>query len=203
MNYTIRPYQEQDELGWLRCRVLAFLETAYFDDVYKEKETYENPAIELVAEADGQVLGLIDVECEHETNRFCSKSEQAGLAAMIWHIAVHPDYRRLGIAHSLVAEAASQARLRGIVRLEAWTRDDDFVNDWYRNQGFSQKDSYYHIKPTQDEIRNTGVIQSNVKWAHPVSSYLHYVGDDQTFLSQFKRVHECRRYDLQIADARG
>ena len=45
----IRKYTEKDEQSWLRCRVLSFLNTAYFDNVLKEKETYENPAIELVA----------------------------------------------------------------------------------------------------------------------------------------------------------
>lgn len=45
----IREYGPEDELGWVRCRVLSFLNTAYFDNVLKEKEKYINPAIELVA----------------------------------------------------------------------------------------------------------------------------------------------------------
>ena len=43
--WTIRPYQPSDEAQWLRCRVLAFLDTAYYDNVCREKEHYSNPSI--------------------------------------------------------------------------------------------------------------------------------------------------------------
>ncbi len=66
------------------------LQTAYFDNVLNKKERYENPAIELVAELDGQIVGLIDVEYEKEERTVCSKG--TGLGGMIWHIAVHPDF---------------------------------------------------------------------------------------------------------------
>lgn len=32
----IRDYQNTDEQAWLRCRVLAFLNTAYYDTVLIE-----------------------------------------------------------------------------------------------------------------------------------------------------------------------
>lgn len=98
----IRPYQESDEIGWLRCRVLAFLDTAYFDNVLNKKEIYDNPSIELVAEVDGKIVGLIDVELEDTPGTVCSSpSTKSG---MIWHIAVHPDYRRNGIGNLLLQE---------------------------------------------------------------------------------------------------
>jgi len=62
----IRPYVDADERGWVERRVLAFLDTAYFDAVEWEKEPYERPSVELVAEVDGRIVGLIDVECEEE-----------------------------------------------------------------------------------------------------------------------------------------
>lgn len=60
----IREYNDSDEVGWVRCRTLSFLNTAYFDNVLNKKENYENPAIELVAELNGQIIGLIDIEYE-------------------------------------------------------------------------------------------------------------------------------------------
>jgi hypothetical protein len=72
MNWSIRPYQPADEPQWLRCRVLAFLDTAYFDDVQREKKRYANPSIELVAALDQHILGLIDVECETVPGSVCS-----------------------------------------------------------------------------------------------------------------------------------
>lgn len=58
----IRVYHPNDEIGWIRCRVLSFLDTAYFDNVLNKKEKYQNPAIELVAIHNNQVVGLLDIE---------------------------------------------------------------------------------------------------------------------------------------------
>ena len=70
--FRIRAFRPSDETGWVRCRALAFLDTAYFDDVHREKERYDGRAIELVAEAKGQVVGLIDIECEEAPGDICS-----------------------------------------------------------------------------------------------------------------------------------
>lgn len=66
----IRDYKETDETEWLRCRVLSFLDTAYFDNVLRVKEKYKNSAVELVAVENKQIVGLIDVECESQKARF-------------------------------------------------------------------------------------------------------------------------------------
>ncbi|OOP68088.1 GNAT family N-acetyltransferase, partial [Heyndrickxia oleronia] len=55
----IREYHSNDEVGWLRCRALSFLHTAYYDNVLREKEHYKNPSIELIAIEDGIVVGLL------------------------------------------------------------------------------------------------------------------------------------------------
>lgn len=33
----IRRYEPRDEQGWVRCRVLAFLDNAYFDKYFERK----------------------------------------------------------------------------------------------------------------------------------------------------------------------
>ncbi|GAA0343729.1 hypothetical protein GCM10008967_37720 [Bacillus carboniphilus] len=57
---------------------------------------------------------------------------------MIWHIAVHPDYRRSGIARKLLVEAERISKDIGLNRLEAWTRDDEWVNKWYETNEFKK-----------------------------------------------------------------
>jgi ribosomal protein S18 acetylase RimI-like enzyme len=59
-----------------------------------------------------------------------------GLGGMIWHIAVHPDYRRKGIASRLLNEAEKVIKEKGNSRIEAWTRDDEWVQKWYVSNGF-------------------------------------------------------------------
>ncbi|WP_037593004.1 GNAT family N-acetyltransferase [Sporosarcina sp. D27] len=184
----IRDYEPNDEMGWVRCRVLAFLETAYFDNVLKQKERYDNPAIELIAEMDGQIVGLIDVEYEKEERTVCSRGE--GLGGMIWHIAVHPDFSRQGIGQQLLNSAVNRAKAIGLNRFEAWTRDDLWVWNWYEKQKFTNVYSYYHIYFEGDEM--TQRIQSEIPKLHLVNAFAHYVGED---ISQFKienkRIHQC------------
>ena len=64
MTFELRSYTDADEQGWVRCRVLGFLDSAFYDDVRQEKEHYAGPAIELVAVADTQIVGLLDLELD-------------------------------------------------------------------------------------------------------------------------------------------
>lgn len=81
MSMEIRSYNQKDEKEWVRCRVLSFLDTAYFDHVLREKETYDNPSIELVAVIDDRIVGLIDIEYELEAGTLCSR--ETGIGGMI------------------------------------------------------------------------------------------------------------------------
>lgn len=189
----IRNYQPTDEQGWLRCRVLSFLDTAYFDNVLKEKEVYENPAIELVAVEGGEIVGLLDIEYEVQERTVCSRG--TGLGGMIWHIAVHPDYRRKGIASKLLTKGEALARNFSLNRLEAWTRDDKWVNTWYEKNLFQQVDSYLHVYLEGNKELN-GHIRSNIAELYPVQTFAHYVGEDRKQIKQkFKRVHDCVCYE--------
>ena len=202
-NWVIRPYQQADEAQWLRCRVLAFLDTAYFDNVEREKEQYANASIELVAELDGQLVGLIDIECEEQPGSVCSPPvvpEMVGKAGMIWHLAVHPDFRRQGIGKSLLAAAIALAEQSQLCRLEAWTRDDAAALGWYEAQGFQKVETYLHVYLERDEMH--GGIQSTLSGLRPMHVFAHYQGDSTDHIrQQFRRVHDCNRYDLAIRSA--
>ncbi|MCM3003637.1 GNAT family N-acetyltransferase [Priestia koreensis] len=189
----IRPYELKDEESWLRCRVLSFLNTAYFDHVLRKKERYENPSIELVAEVDGQIVGLLDIEYEIIERSVCSRG--SGLGGMIWHIAVHPDFQRQGIATRLLDQGEELAKTHELNRLEAWTRDDEWVRKWYENQHFSLVDSYLHVF-IDEQAEMDQSIQSTYKNLYPIQAFAHYAGNKKEEIrQQFKRVHECVCYE--------
>ncbi|MGI6628042.1 MAG: GNAT family N-acetyltransferase [Bacillota bacterium] len=192
----IRRYVEHDETGWVRCRVLSFLNTAYFDNVLKSKEHYGNPSIELIAEADNMIVGLLDIECDTNEIRVCS--ERPGLGGMIWHIAVHPDYRNRGIASALLNKGVELCKERGIERLEAWTRDDDWVTRWYENRGFNIIDSYLHVfLDGGKDFRKS--IECKIPGMMFVQGFAHYVGNEpDRIVNMFSRVHRCQLYELLI-----
>ena len=106
----IREYRDSDELVWLRCRVLSFLDSSYYNDVLTHREKYEDDAICLVAEEDGKIVGLIDVEIEKEQGDLCVAGSRPG--AVIWHLAVLPEYRRRKIAVLLWEEARKRLPAR-------------------------------------------------------------------------------------------
>jgi len=198
---TIRPYRESDERGWLRCSVLSFLDTAYFDSVFQRKPRYDHPSIELVADDDGAIVGVIDVECEEEPNTVCSSCavENSGaLGGMIWHLAVHPDYQRRGIGGLLLAEARRRAQERGVRCFEAYTRDDPATLGWYESHGFRWIQSYLHVYiEGRDEVDRA--VQSSIPRLRPVQIFAHYTGDNREAVrARFRRVHDCNLYRLSF-----
>ncbi|MEK4426483.1 GNAT family N-acetyltransferase [Solibacillus sp. FSL K6-1523] len=187
----IREYKKEDEQGWLRCRVLAFLNTSYYDNVLNQKENYTHSSIELVAEINGIIVGLLDVEYEVEEATVCSRGK--GLGGMIWHIAVHPDYARQGIGEGLLKVAEKRANELNLNRLEAWTRDDKWVQKWYEKMEFNQVDSYYHLYLEGNEMNNR--MTTNIPNLFPVSSFSHYVGNDIEQFNDTTRKHQCVCYE--------
>ena len=186
--FTVRLYEPADEVGWVRCRVLSFLGSAFFDDVQREKERYEHPAIELVAEDDGAIVGLLDVEYETP-----ALADRPGHGGMIWHLAVHPDHQRRGIAAALLEEAERRSRERGLERLEAWTRDDAHVQRWYESHGFVLIDGYLHVYLERDDLRQfDGELRL-------VKAFAHYTGDrPEEIRDRYARVHDDVLYEKQL-----
>lgn len=192
---NLREYDTSDEDGWVRCRVLSFLDTSYYDDVHREKEQYENPSIELVAEYAEQIVGLIDVELDTPDRSVCS--DRDGRGGMIWHLAVHPDYQRQGIASALLHEVIQRAKRAGVNRLEAWTRDDEGTVLWYENRQFERRDSYLHVYLNREEAdRDTDTV---IEGLSINSAFAQYIGeDDRVIKERYNRVHECQMFELQL-----
>lgn len=194
----IKDYSEEYEKQWLRCRVLAFLDTAYFDNVLREKEIYENPSLSLIALEEDNLVGLIEMEIDTEQVRICSNGE--GNGAMIWHLAVHPDHQMNGIGGLLLKEAIKRMKALGICRLEAWTRDDIATLRWYEKHGFIKKQSYYHVYLDGSHEMN-GIISSQLKDFYVVESFGHYIGDEiETLRAKIKRIHECNCFELIVTE---
>lgn len=100
---------------------------------------------------------------------------------MIWHIAVHPDFYRQGIGQQLLVAAENRAKKLGLNRLEAWTRNDLWVQKWYKRMQFNIVDSYYHVYFEEDELHPN--YKSSIPDLYLVNTFAHYVGKN---IEQFK-----------------
>jgi ribosomal protein S18 acetylase RimI-like enzyme len=139
---------------------------------------------------------LLDIEYEEEEKRICTKGE--GLGGMIWPIATHPDFQRRGIGTQLLEKAEQISKERGLNYLEACTRDDKWVNEWYSKNRFDKVYTYLQVfMEGTEEIEK--VIREDVPKFKVVQAFAHYSGDELEYVkSQFKRVHECNCYLKKI-----
>ena len=129
---TIREYTPADELGWLRCRVLALLDTSYCTDIKVEKATYLQPEMCLVAEEGGRIVGILDIELD--SYDLVTAGDDRG--AVIWNLAVLPEYRRRGIARALWEAAKSRLVTMGMSCCEIWLQQDEAANLFCEAMGF-------------------------------------------------------------------
>ena len=195
-DFQIRRYEDSDEQGWVRCRVLGFLDSAFFDDVRREKEHYTGPAVELVAVANDLVVGLLDLELEPAPGVLWDTDARGGV---IWHVAAHPDHRRRGIGSALVERALELAGGSGLEIVQAWTRDDSWVQAWYEACGFRKRYSYLHVYLQADEV--AGEVTMRTAGLRPVLAFAHYVGGlpaEDELRARFKRTHDDVLYERPV-----
>jgi N-acetylglutamate synthase-like GNAT family acetyltransferase len=185
----IRDYEPADEQAWLRCRVLSFLSTAYFDDVMPAKKSLELGA-ELIAQDSDDIVGVLDLSVE-------------GSLATIDTIAVHPDHQWRGIGTALLEQACARAQVLGVTTIEAWTRDDAPTLRWYRSRGFAESDHYLHVYA--DCYARSGEPADAVQCSpdfDPIKVFLHADLDREAEMrARFTRVHVCRRFSRHLASA--
>ncbi len=191
----IRPYNLSDEESWLKCRLVSFHDSAYYDDVYTKKPIFDNLSLELVAERNGEIIGILDVEKDNKDGSICYC--KSGIGAMIWTIAVLPKYRRFGIARTFVLKAKDWAQSKDIDFIEAWTRDDKWVLDWYESMGFSRFHSYWHIYFKGANAKS--LFECNDKDIAPQSVFAHSDKDPKTIdQNKIDRFYKCSGYKLEI-----
>ncbi|MFD5316014.1 GNAT family N-acetyltransferase [Streptomyces sp. NPDC127098] len=192
MSHLVRDYAPADEASWLRCRVLSFLATAYFDDVDRAKPHIPEPGLALVAvDPAGTVVGILDVLVERDS-------------ATIDTVAVHPDHQRRGIARDLLAEARSRLRALGVVTLDAWTRDDPGTLHWYRVMGFAESAHYLHVfaHAYTDPAEPARAVAEPHPDLRPVGLFLHAdLRHERAMRERFARVHVCRRFAMPLVIA--
>jgi ribosomal protein S18 acetylase RimI-like enzyme len=193
--FEIRDYRDSDEESWLRCRVLSFLDSSYYDDVLTTRTPFEGGAVRLVAvrprppgvttAGEDEVVGILDVE-------LFPGDGPAEPFATIDTVAVHPDHRRRGVADALLRE--SLARLAGTpaVLLDAWTRQDRAAGGWYEANGFTERYRYAHVH--KEGADPDDGFSSPEGLSAPVKAFAHgRIEDLEKLRGRYRRVYVCRR----------
>lgn len=189
MTHVIREYRPADQVSWLRCRVLSFLDTPYFDDVLTSKPEVPAPGFALVVASErGAVQGIIDVTVGEDL-------------ATIDTVAVHPDYQHQGLGRALLTEARARVSALGVPTMDAWTRDDPATLNWYRAMGFTESRHYLHVYANYyaDAGEPDRAISERREGLRPIAAFLHAgMENEQVMREQFARVHVCRRFAMDV-----
>ncbi|MFE9429092.1 GNAT family N-acetyltransferase [Kitasatospora sp. NPDC006697] len=185
----IREYTPADETSWLRCRVLAFLDTSFYDAVVPSKPAIGASGLELVVvDETGSVVGIMDTGIEGEL-------------ATIDTVAIHPDHRRRGLGRQLLKRTREWVRATGATTLDAWTRDDAGTLAWYRAMGFAESDHYLHVYAFHytDRAEPGRAISEARPGLRPMLVFLHApMADEERLRGEFARVHVDRRFAMPI-----
>ena len=98
----IRPYNLSDQENWLKCRLISFHDSAYYDDVYTAKPTFKNLSLELVAEISDPICSPL-----------AKRSNMSGSKPLHIITLVPEDgeaYYWRGQAHSILGNSAQSAK---------------------------------------------------------------------------------------------
>lgn len=123
--------------SWLRCRALAYMRSAFNDEITGEKEAApDNKSLSLVALINGKVIGIADIILLKDSLK---RTKEYNLQphtplATLDTMAVHPDYQGQGIAKRLLKEAQKQLKSYG-GKLIIYTLSDKPANRLYQSVG--------------------------------------------------------------------
>lgn len=137
---TINDYEDVYAL-WMSCKGMGLNN---LDDSREGIDSFlrRNPETCFVAVDDDEVVGVII-------------SGHDGRRGYVYHTAVHPDYRRQGIGHELVAHAMSALKKEGINKaaMLVFARNET-GNAFWETEGFtSRTDIIYRNKELSEITR--------------------------------------------------
>ncbi|MBR6381577.1 MAG: GNAT family N-acetyltransferase [Lachnospiraceae bacterium] len=109
-----------------------------------EKYLKRNPTTCFAAVAGDQIIGVI-------------LTGHDGRRAIVHHLCVHPDCRRMGIAAKLVARAEEALKQEGIQKIFGLVfRDNDPANAFWEEQGYSLRTNLNYRNKSLNEAIPTG-----------------------------------------------
>ncbi|MBR1674623.1 MAG: GNAT family N-acetyltransferase [Eubacterium sp.] len=116
------------------------------DDTREGIDRYlkRNPNTCFAAVMDGKIIGVI-------------LTGHDGRRAIVHHMCVHPDYRRMGIAGRLVSEAEEALKAEGIQKIFGLVfKDNDTANNFWESQGYSLRTNLNYRNKSLNERIPTG-----------------------------------------------
>ena len=149
MEYTIRPVTMEDYAASYELWNSTEQSRRALNPVDDSREGIErylnrNPNTCFAAVKDDRIIGVI-------------LTGHDGRRAIIHHMCVHPDYRRMGIASHLVSRAEEALKKEGIQKIFGLVfKDNEVANAFWEQQGYSLRTNLNYRNKSLNEAIPTG-----------------------------------------------
>ena len=141
---VIRPYREEDRDAWMRAHAVIMTISHAWNYCIQERPDYAGfESTRLVAELDGEIVGLTDVKYEHHPGELCLVRDSPG--GYVLEFGRLPEHSGLGIGEKLIEAAKEDALRLGYHRLEYWTQDRK-AQRFYRRIGMTEIGRHYRFR---------------------------------------------------------
>ena len=149
MNITIREYKSEDAAEWMRVHAIIMSISHAWNYTIQERPVYERPSTCLVAEAEGKIIGLTDIEYDTFPGEICYQKDTCG--GYVLEFGRLPEYAGHRIGEKLLEASVEYAKQKGIHRLEYWTQDRAAAR-YYRRLDMPEIGRHYRfrMKPTEE-----------------------------------------------------
>ena len=144
MKIEIREYGPGDGDEWMGVHAVILSISHAWNYSIQERPTYDDrESTQLVAFAEGRMVGLIDVQYDNEAGELCLLKDSRG--GYVVEFGRLPEFAGHQIGAQLMEAAARAAEKKGVRRLEYWSQDRK-AQRFYRRVGLPEIGRHYRFR---------------------------------------------------------
>jgi len=141
---VVRPYRPEDEAEWMRVHAIILSLSHAWNYTIQERPDYpKHESTRLVAEVNGRIAGLMDVQYDNQPGEICFLKDSRG--GYVLEFGRLPEYGAIGIGEKLTRAARADAISKGIHRLEYWSQERR-AQRYYLRQGMKEIGRHYRFR---------------------------------------------------------
>lgn len=206
----ITDFQSEMLESWLRCRALAYMRSAFNDEINAQKEDVPpKRSLSLVALAHETVVGVCDIILLKD-NPILTSEYNVPLhtpLATLDTMAVHPDYQRQGIARQLLLEAQKRLKTFG-GKLIIYTLSDTPANKLYQAIGAKLCFGGYLVYASSPMNHVPKFSRTEIRYPHEVALFskqnqeIPYAknGEETYYVGQKKNISQLQNVTKVVAE---
>lgn len=143
MEISVREYKPEDAAEWMRVHAIILSISHAWNYSIQERPAYERESTQLVAIGEGKIVGLTDTEYDRTPGEICFLKDSRG--GYVLEFGRLPEYKGLGIGKLLIDATVTDAKKKGIRRLEYWSQDRR-AQRFYARLGMKEIGRHYRFR---------------------------------------------------------